>query len=120
MIQPDSILNEKTGQKIPVAYSQMIVQVNEKSNTLNMVITGLLSFIGSICVIVALVYFIKLIISINKSTIFDWKNVKRLRIMGYALLIQFLLYHNSSTDGFIHRKAIRCIGELYDKSYLFG
>ena len=24
MIQPDSILNEKTGQKIPVAYSQMI------------------------------------------------------------------------------------------------
>lgn len=89
MIQPDSILNEKTGQKIPVAYSQMIVQVNEKGNTLNMVIIGFLSFIGSICVIVALVYFIKLIISINKSTIFDWKNVKRLRIMGYALLISF-------------------------------
>ena len=37
----------------------------------------------------AIVLFVRLIISINKSDIFNWKNVRRLRRLGLALIISF-------------------------------
>ncbi len=89
MILPDSIVNTKTGKNVPVVYSQMIIQTDKKENNANKWISGIFGFIGMISVIVALVYFIQVIVSINKSIIFDWKNVKHLRIMGYALLVSF-------------------------------
>ena len=38
----------------------------------------------------AVVLFIRLIVSINKSDIFNWKNVRRLRRLGVLLIIGFV------------------------------
>lgn len=89
MFQPDSILNMKTEKNIPVVYTQMMTQVSPNRNITHSVLSAVFQFLGFIAIILTLVFFIKLIISINRSEIFEWKNVKRLRIMGWALLISF-------------------------------
>lgn len=40
--------------------------------------------------IFSVVFFAKLIIAINKSRIFDWKNVRRLRWLGAILILNFI------------------------------
>ena len=48
--------------------------------------SGLLAFVATVW---ALVLFIRLIVSINKSDIFSWRNVRRLRRLGILLLAAF-------------------------------
>ena len=67
----DSVYNEKTGSYVPVAQ----------------VISGLLAVFA---IIASTVLFIQLIVAINKSDIFNWKNVRRLRWLGVALLLNFI------------------------------
>ena len=74
----DSVYNEKTGSYVPVAYTQMVVA---------QVISGLLAVFA---IIASTVLFIQLIVAINKSDIFNWKNVRRLRWLGVALLLNFI------------------------------
>jgi len=90
MLQPDSIWNEKESKFIPILYTQALARVSEQQNIPFQFISTSLHLIGVIAVIIALVFFIRLIMSINKSQIFDWQNVKRLRIMGYTLLVSYL------------------------------
>lgn len=89
MIAPDSIFNEKTSQNIPIIHTQMMAEISSVAGGFRMFIIGIISLIKFIAIIGALVYFIKLIISINRSSIFNWENVKRLRFIGYALLVSF-------------------------------
>ena len=49
----------------------------------------------------AVVLFIRLIISINKSDIFNWRNVRRLRRLGMALVVSFCCTFASSYLDFI-------------------
>ncbi len=89
MIAPDSIFNEKNSQYIPIIHTQMMAEISSAASNLRVCIIGISSLIKFIAIIGALVYFIKLIISINRSSIFNWENVKRLRFIGYALLVSF-------------------------------
>ena len=66
----DSVYNEKTGSYVPVAYTQMVTNVKVDRSTWMMVA--------------------QLIVAINKSDIFNWKNVRRLRWLGVALLLNFI------------------------------
>ncbi|UVV57047.1 DUF2975 domain-containing protein [Bacteroides fragilis] len=50
-------------------------------------ISGLLAVFA---IIASTVLFIQLIVAINKSDIFNWKNVRRLRWLGVALLLNFI------------------------------
>lgn len=90
MLKPDSVFNEKTGQYIRILHTQFMAEITPKGNNIRMGIIMIIGIIQFITIIGVLVYFIKLIISINRSSIFNWENVKRLRFMGYALLISFL------------------------------
>lgn len=81
----DSVYNEKSGQYVPAAYATMIVSVETPGfwakNVLGWVIFG--------AVVWALVVFIRLVVSINRSDIFSWRNVRRLRRLGILLLVAF-------------------------------
>jgi len=86
----DSILNEKTGEYVPVMYSQMIVSVKTQPSMTQTLTMTAFSFINVFSIIIAIVIFILLIVSINKSQIFNWRNVSRLRWMGGALILSFI------------------------------
>ena len=48
-----------------------------------------LNFLHIVICVWSIVLFVRLVISINKSDIFNWKNVHRLRLLGAALIISF-------------------------------
>lgn len=85
----DSILNEKSGQYVPVSYDEMIVSVNAQPSFLVKSISVLAVLGDFVTVIWAVILFIRIIIAINKSEIFNWRNVRRLRRLGVLLIIGF-------------------------------
>lgn len=87
----DSVYNAKSGEYVPAVYSQLIVSVDTKPSALSRVTLLLVVFVNIVALIWAVVLFIRLIISINKSDIFNWKNVRRLRRLGMLLVVAFLL-----------------------------
>ena len=98
----DSVYNEKTGEYVPAAYGQMIVSVNTQPSVLSRIVSLLILILNYVAIVWAVVLFIRLIVSINKSDIFNWKNVRRLRRLGILLivgfvctfLLAFLSFHN--------------------------
>lgn len=85
----DSVYNEKSGEYVPVTYASMLVSVDSHPAKWEMIAEKALTFLQMGMYIWAIVLFIRLIISINKSDIFKWKNVRRLRRLGIALIIGF-------------------------------
>ena len=89
-IMTDSIFNEKTGKYTKAHIHEVTVALDQKSNTLyNVAIIAY--FLEQIALILAIIWFIKVIIQINKAHIFSWKNVKLLRKLGWVLIINFVL-----------------------------
>lgn len=86
----DSVYNEKSGTYVPAMYSHMLVIVPVKANIWLMFTTHLFQTFYIFSLILAIFMFVKLIISINKSDIFLWKNVYCLRWMGGALIVSYL------------------------------
>ena len=104
----DSVYNEKTGSYVPVAYTQMVTNVLRGANPIrNLPVayachydpSGQCSMVqhhepaallAVFAIIASTVLFIQLIVAINKSDIFNWKNVRRLRWLGVALLLNFI------------------------------
>lgn len=86
----DSVYNEKTGSYVPVAYTQMVTNVKVDRSTWMMVAQVISGLLAVFAIIASTVLFIQLIVAINKSDIFNWKNVRRLRWLGVALLLNFI------------------------------
>lgn len=86
---PDSILNAKSGTYVPVAYSNLLVSVHAPQSVASALVVGLSGFVLVGLGIWAFVLFIRLIVDVNRSNIFNWKNVRRLRKLGIALLLLF-------------------------------
>ncbi|WP_321334394.1 DUF2975 domain-containing protein [uncultured Bacteroides sp.] len=86
----DSVYNERTNAKVPALYSQLLVSVKTKANIWNMLGTALSSLLEFATIAISIFIFIKLIVSINRSDIFNWKNVHRLRWLGGTLTFSFL------------------------------
>jgi len=86
----DSVLNEKTGEYVPMMYSQMVVSVKTDSNPWQLFVIKFTAFLNIISMLLAIFIFIKLMISINKSIIFNWRNVRRLRWLGGSLILGFI------------------------------
>ena len=82
--------NKKTGEFVPAIYGKLVVSVNTPVNIWLKFITMMCNFIGIFTMIFSVVFFAKLIIAINKSRIFDWKNVRRLRWLGAILILNFI------------------------------
>ena len=85
----DSVYNEKSGQYVPASYGQMIVSVDTSPEVLSRASSVLLSLLNFVVMIWAVVLFIRLIAAINRSDIFNWKNVRRLRRLGILLVVSF-------------------------------
>lgn len=90
----DSVYNEKSRSYVPAAYSSLMVSVDSHDSVL-------LIYLHLGFSLWAVVLFIRLIISINKSDIFNWRNVRRLRRLGMALVVSFCCTFASSYLDFI-------------------
>lgn len=86
----DSVYNAKTGSYVPALYGQLIVSAPVKSSLATMLAVSSLQLLGIVMSVIAVIMFIKLIVSINRSVIFDWRNVHRLRWLGVALVLNYL------------------------------
>lgn len=85
----DSIYNEKSGEYVPVMYSSMAVSVRTNRSWASSVASGMLGLLTFVAIIWAIVLFFKLIVAVNRSHIFNWQNVRRLRRMGLLLIAGF-------------------------------
>lgn len=85
----DSVYNEKSARYVPATYSTLMVSVETHPSTGSKIADKFLLFLQLILYIWAVVLFIRLIISINKSDIFNWRNVRRLRRIGFFLIVAF-------------------------------
>lgn len=90
LLKPDTVINAQTGEKVPAMYKQMAVRVGKDINYSYLIISSSCSLLNIVLTISALVIFIQLILSINKSRIFEWKNVRRLRWLGSLLIASFV------------------------------
>jgi hypothetical protein len=116
------LTNEKTGQVLPANIVSATVEMepNNLYQTFNL-IRGLVL----IAVIIAiLVYFVKIIIAVNRSVVFDWINVRRIRYMGVGLLIIFVLdfasfiYGKLLVDQLLEIEGYRLVGD-HSFSFLY-
>lgn len=92
MLHPDSIINTQTKENVPVMYTQIAVCIGKKLDLSYLLINGVCSLMNMLLTVSALIIFIMIILSINKSRIFEWKNVRRLRWLGWLLIVSFLFY----------------------------
>lgn len=85
----DSVYNELEGRYVPACYATLLVSVEKPEAPWQGVVTGLASLVSTVAIVWALVLFIRLIVAINKSQIFLWRNIRRLRVLGFMLLASF-------------------------------
>lgn len=85
----DSVYNEKSQTYVPAAYSSMVVSIETLPSVGRTISNRLFPPLQLVLYIWAIVLFIRLVISINKSDIFNWRNVRRLRRIGGILIIAF-------------------------------
>lgn len=85
----DSIVNLKTGEKMPMMTVQALVLPENGKNRMR-VMQGI-SLIGGVLIIVFLVAFIKLVISVNKGRLFEESMETQLAWGGWAVFGMYLL-----------------------------
>lgn len=112
----DSLLNLKTNNLIPAQHTQSIIWMEGEKSLLPTWLNGLLSIIGLVTVLWAVVLFYRLINAINHEVIFEWINVRRLNRIGIALLISFFMLQIS---WFFNYLSVKQLIELegYDISF---
>ncbi len=86
----DSVRNEKTGQYVPMAYSNLMVSVSVDKPVWQSVVSGAMGMLALVAGIWALVLFIRIVVAVNRSDIFNWRNVRRLRRLGILLIVGFV------------------------------
>lgn len=83
-------INEKDGSTVSILpFISMIGVPNEKADATDSIFLSLLDWMVIICCIYAIVQFVKMIRNIHRNIIFDWANVKRLRRLGFSLILCF-------------------------------
>ena len=85
----DSIVNLKTGEKMPMMTMQGIVLPENGSNRMG-VMQGV-SYLGCVFIIIFLVAFIKLVISVNKGRIFEESMERQLAWGGWSVFAMYVL-----------------------------
>ena len=87
---PDTLYNEKTGERIPANIKEGIIDIS-KGDDKQISVVGVLAPVMVLTAIIMLIFnFIKIIASVNKSIIFAWINVRRLRMIGLSFIILFI------------------------------
>jgi hypothetical protein len=87
----DSVVNQKTGERLPLLLTETQVLHNIQLSPLLWAIIYLSGFLYWILAMIAIITFIRLIVNINHAQIFAWGNVKLLRKLGFQLLGIYLM-----------------------------
>lgn len=85
----DSLYNEKSGRYVPVMHAAAVVSVKTEKSVASNVASGVLGFLHPVTIVWAMVLFFKLVVAVNRSHIFNWQNVRRLRRLGLLLIAGF-------------------------------
>ena len=86
----DSIYNEATSAFIPAHFIQVAVDLDNEVPLGLYILKNISFIIALVAQVLAIIWFIKLIVAINRGSIFCWKNVKGLRKLGVVLIIAFV------------------------------
>lgn len=87
----DSIYNEVTDSYMPAHFFKVAIEVDNEVGVGLTVLKNICAIAATIAQFLAIIWFIKLIIAINRGVIFSWINVKRLRKLGIVLIVSFIL-----------------------------
>jgi hypothetical protein len=91
LAMPNELMNKKSGELMPASIKNATVKVavGERSmlNLLSMILCIIILSVGELIVAYS---FLRIIFAVNKSVIFEWVNVKRLRIMGIGFILMFI------------------------------
>ena len=104
---PDSLVNQKTNMVIKSKYRKTIVlgpSDSHKSAMVYVLFKSLFALIVTITYVIIAIHFYKLIGSFKKEFIFEQKNIRLLRWLGFELLI---VYFGNVLFNFFHYK-INC------------
>jgi len=123
---PDELVNMKDGKILPMRiYHAMVkVPIAEKS-ILTIIATIFSSFLALAALIMVVFNFLRIIIAVNKSVIFEWTNVKRLRRMGTGFVLMFVvssifaLIQNNSILKLVELENYKIVNPSYDGGILF-
>ncbi len=86
----DSIVNLKTGEKMPILIASGIV-LPENGNSSRMIVMQGIGHLGFFLIIVFLVAFIKLVVTVNKGGIFEKSMERQLAWGGWAVFGMYVL-----------------------------
>ena len=125
---PDSLYNTKTGEYIPVNFDRITVESKREIHLVEYIFIFLVSLLYAGGLITAFISFIRLLLAINKSVIFEWKNVKRLRWIGTGFIVAFICnfiveyvnYDFASNQFLISNYKISFITLLKNVNLVFG
>ena len=84
---PAILHNDKTGRDMEVWPTQMILDAGEAHAAAFEPVATVVGVVGGGLQTVVLVLFVLLIVRVNKGSIFDWKNVRWLRVMGGCMVL---------------------------------
>ena len=89
---PDSIYNTKTKSYTPAYISKigLVIDGNIKESSVNKWIVYLFQGVEDILLFLAILYFIRFIVKVNKNEIFSHRNILRLRIISGLLVASFI------------------------------
>jgi len=87
----DSVYNAKTGEWLPAQFEAVAVEMEEEDAPWwRKVVVSFCVGIITGAVMLQIVVFCQLIYTINKSIIFEWENVFKLRLIGWGIIAYFL------------------------------
>ncbi|MDL2256193.1 DUF2975 domain-containing protein [Parabacteroides sp. OttesenSCG-928-K15] len=116
------LINEKNGEAMPANIMRATVEI--APDGFYRAFETLCGFLLLGLIIAISIYFIKIIIAVNRSIVFDWQNVKRIRYMGVGLLLVFVLdfanfiYSKLFVEQLVEIEGYRVVGDL-SFSFLF-
>ena len=91
LAKPTPLLNVKSGEWIPSRIQTVVIEMSPSNKSGWMMVWTCVCAVLFITGIVMCVYnFLKIIFAVNKSVIFEWINVKRLRRIGIGFVVMFL------------------------------
>ncbi|NDV82203.1 DUF2975 domain-containing protein [Bacteroides sp. 51] len=92
-VYTDSVYNAKTDKWMPAEICSVVVKVSHSDVPWwREALLGFGALVACIAGILQIVFFFRLVSAINKSIIFEWDNVIKLRTIGWSMLVFFLAY----------------------------
>jgi hypothetical protein len=98
-MRDDSVVNARTNQKVPFFTDKAMVFINKKNGVAEF-FDGMFVFVYCFAYVWSLAFFVRFIRNVRRGVIFDHRNVKQLRMIGWGLLVVFFSNFVTSVASF--------------------